>query len=314
MIGDVLVEKDFTVYQFSKYTKKLKKKVHKFRKGLPSQIKTLISKEKAQAAVSGKIIHAEKIIISPESYVFPFKPSPENPCWVVWHEVDKLIILTVIDAVTGKEVGKGISPPSDGFVFSGPHDYNSPCNPESCWQMWIDNAKIWFDRITYLTTKFCNPTNVTVESYVKNPLAGLVYSFGHGTSTWCIVHCNGETEYINASDVKQWMTSIKPKFFVFLGHCDGMCYTVNNSFSYEYRKGSTTDTTTVGYCRMSHADTCSKCWSYSIDWQDKMFSYIYQGYTVHSAFQQAIADYPDCANCIKFAGDENFAIPLPTPN
>ena len=69
-----------------------------------------------------------------------------------------------------------------------------------------------------------------------------------------------------------------------------------------------TNTATVGYCGMS-ATYCATCWDYSVPWQDALFGYIYQGWTVKDAFDQAQADYPACAgtnNCMRFAGDPEF--------
>lgn len=308
MIGDAWVEKDFTVYQFDKHTKKLKKKIKKFRKGLLTQIKTVISKGKAQASAAGKIIHTTKIIISPESDVFTFKPTPKNPCWVVWHEVDGQIILTVVDAVTGEELGHGISPPYEGLSFSGPIRY-SPCNPGYVWKSWIDNAKKWFDGFGYPTTEMTNPGKSTVRPYIKNPQYVAIYQFGHGGSTSFVNHCNEGYEYIYARNVEKWMASINAKCFVFLGHCNGICSKGDGTFSYEYRKGSNSGTTIVGYCGMGGSG-CSACWSLSLDWQNRIFSYINQGYTVHYAFTQATADYPACQNCVGFAGDTNYILPL----
>ena len=90
-----------------------------------------------------------------------------------------------------------------------------------------------------------------------------------------------------------------------------MCDTGNNTFSYEFRKGLNLHTVTVGYCDMAE-DYCGDCWSYSVGWQDALFSYMNQGWTVKDAFDQAQADYPWCAgsnNCMRFAGDEDFAGP-----
>ena len=308
MIGDAVVEKDFKTIQFHKYTKKLHKKIDTFREGLPTRIETVMSKEKAHASVEGKVIYSMKMIIHPKSDIFKFKPTPQNPCHVVWHEVGGEIIITVFDAVTGKKIGNGISPPSSGgFAFSGPIDY-SPCNPTYVWQAWIDSGGNFFTTMGYPTTKMTNPQKSAVAPYVQNSLYPVIYEFGHGSSTSFVNHCSGGYELIYASDVESWMSSVPAKWFVFFGHCDGMCQTGDNTLSYEYRKGSSSQTTTVGYCGMSHG-SCATCWSSSLDWQNRMFSYIENGYTVYQAFTQATADYPHCSSCVRFAGDDNYCLP-----
>jgi hypothetical protein len=307
MIDDAVVEKDFTTIQFNKYTKKLHKKIHRFRKGLPTRIETVMPEKKAHASVEGKIIHSMKMIIHPESDIFKFDPTPQNPCHVVWHEVGGEVILTVFDAVTGEKIGEGISPPSYGLSFSGPINY-SPCNPTYVWQAWIDSGGNFFTNMGYPTTKMTNPQKSAVAPYVQNSQYTVIYEFGHGGSTSFVNHCNGGYEFIYASDIQSWMSAVPAKSFVFLGHCGGMCQTGDNTLSYEYRKGSNSQTTTTGYCGMG-GSPCATCWSSSLDWQNRMFSYIENGYTVYQAFTQATADYPQCSDCVRFAGDTNYALP-----
>jgi len=97
--------------------------------------------------------------------------------------------------------------------------------------------------------------------------------------------------------------------FAFLGSCFAMCSMDDGTLAYEFRKGSDEDATVVGYCGMSEPQ-CSVCWTYSIDWQDALFYYMSLGYAVKDACDQANADYPACASgdCMRFAGDEDFAV------
>ena len=49
-----------------------------------------------------------------------------------------------------------------------------------------------------------------------------------------------------------------------------------------------------------------------VSWQNALFNYMYQGWTVMAAFNQAQADYPACAgsnSCMRFAGDVYFGGP-----
>jgi hypothetical protein len=112
--------------------------------------------------------------------------------------------------------------------------------------------------------------------------------------------------------------------FTFIGSCGGMCSTGPGSFSHEFRKGTSTGAATVGYCGMSGAYCGSKCWPYTVKWQDAFFTYCAQGMTVYQAYLQALADYPACATgttttidgwtqnaCIRFAGDQSLTL-VPT--
>ena len=141
----------------------------------------------------------------------------------------------------------------------------------------------------------------------------MFYELAHGGSSSFANGCIGGTnyEFTTAGDIESWIAGYPAMRFAFIGSCGGMCQTGDNSFSYEFRKGGMTNTATVGYCGMAE-DYCDLCWSYSVSWQDALFNYMYLGWTVKSAFDQALADYPACAgtnNCMRFAGDVNFSGP-----
>jgi len=70
------------------------------------------------------------------------------------------------------------------------------------------------------------------------------------------------------------------------------------------------DTATVGYCNMDES-YCGDCWTYSLEWQGKLFEYMSTGDTVKEAFDKACDDYPVCCrgnSCMRVAGDEDFAV------
>ncbi len=114
MIDGAKVEKDRIVYQFDKDTKELKKKIIHWRDDLPEHLPAVIPKEEAESIAGGG--SAILYFISPESDVFPIKPAPENPCWVVWKAIktDEYVYynITIVDAVEGKILGYGVPPPS----------------------------------------------------------------------------------------------------------------------------------------------------------------------------------------------------------
>jgi hypothetical protein len=94
--------------------------------------------------------------------------------------------------------------------------------------------------------------------------------------------------------------------FAFLGHCGGMDSTGEGTLSYAFRKGSMTDTVTIGYTNMStHGEYC---WPNSLNWQKKLFEKVDTGVTWKEAFDYAQACYPECEGILKFVGDESLTL------
>jgi len=138
----------------------------------------------------------------------------------------------------------------------------------------------------------------------------MFFEIAHGDYSTFNYGCeNGSWQGLAAFKVDIWMGNYAKMPFTFLASCDGMCSLGASSFSYEFRKGSFENTATVGYCGMSGAP-CENCWGWSVDWQNALFSYMNQGWTVKAAFDQAGADYPTCAAnmCMRFAGDADFKV------
>jgi len=311
MIDNAIVEKDFIVYQFDTATGILLKKKVQWRDDLPEHILfSLLSKEDAESIAEGEILFSTLYIISPESDVFPLDPTPTNPCWVVRSIQDGNPIVTIIDAVTGEWLDFGVPPPYTGFSLSGPQYWN-PC--EYTWTEWYQNARDWFQTMGYLTETAVWPTENKVKSHIQSNTTALFYELAHGGSTSFCSGCSGSTscENTSATEVASWISTYTKMPFTFIGSCDGMCDTGSGTLSYEFRKGSTTDTATIGYCGMS-GDYCSNCWSYSISWQTALFSYMNDSYTVKQAYNNAMADYPVCSPtegaCMRFAGDQDFKV------
>ncbi len=309
MIDGAIVEKDFIVYHFDKNTETLiDKKVH-WRDGLPEHISIKVEKAQAESMVEGEVQFSDLYIISPLSDVFPLDPTPQNPCWVVRSIVGGRGLVTIIDSVTGEKLGDGVPPPAGGFSLSGPQYWN-PCS--GVWTSWYQNAEDWFNTMGYPTEAVQWPTEAKVQSHIQNPNTSMFYELAHGGSysfaSGCVGGNTAETTY--ATEIETWIATYRKMPFTFIGSCGGMCDISDNSLSYEFRKGSNTDTVTVGYCGMSES-YCANCWSNSVDWQDALFSYMNDGDTVKQAFDKAQADYPMCASdpsCLRFAGDVNFKV------
>jgi len=306
-IDGVTVESDYINYQFDANTKELlAKKIH-WRDDLPEHLpQASIARQIAEAMVAGEIQSTRLMIISPESAVFPLKPVPQGPCWVVRSRQGDELRITVIDALTGKLLGYGVPPPYTAFSFTGPGD----CPQTWDWAWWSTNAQTWFNTMGYQTEGAVAPTLEKIRSHVKSDQTAMFFEIAHGDYSTFNYGCeNGSWQGLAAFKVDIWMGNYAKMPFTFLASCDGMCSLGASSFSYEFRKGSFENTATVGYCGMSGAP-CENCWGWSVDWQNALFSYMNQGWTVKAAFDQAGADYPTCAAnmCMRFAGDADFKV------
>ena len=307
MVGEAIVEKDYIVYQFDSETGRLLARKAHWRDDIPDRLpEALIAGYEAEAMVEGDIQSSRLYLISPESDVFPIAAAPTNPCWVVRSMVDGRMVVTVIDAVYGTELGRGVPPPYTAFSFTGPWD----CPYYGAWTAWYQNAESWFNTMGYVTEGIQWAEKAEIRSHVKSGTTAMFYELNHGGYDSFSYGCDGSSFLsLGAWLVAGWMTNFAKMPFTFLGSCEGMCQTGPGSFSDAFRKGSFDSTTTVGYCGMSEL-RCEICWAYSIDWQDALFDYMDQGWTVKAAFDQANADYPTCFNndCMIFAGDEGFAV------
>jgi len=269
----------------------------------------MISRSRAESMAEGEVAFTRLYFISPDSDVFPIRPAPRNPCWVVRSSDGGREIVTVIDAVEGKWLGYGIPPPYAGFSLTGPC-LDHPCS--YTWTSWYLNARDWFETMGYPTEAIEYPAEEEVRSHVQSNETVMFYEIAHGDSYHFASGCIVGSSYENTSwsEIETWIASYEKKPFTFIGSCDGMCQTGNDTLSYEFRKGSSVNTATVGYCHMA-GEGCNICWSYSVDWQDTLFQYMALGYTVGYAFDLANAEVPTCADgtCMRLAGDPDF-IPL----
>lgn len=306
MIGDAIVDGDFIRYQFDKDTEELLDKEVHWRVDLAENLPAVISKEEAEAMVSGDIQSSRLYFISSESAIYPIEPTPLNPCWVVRSIADDKMTITVIDGVEGVILGPGVAPPWGGFSMSGPQ-VKDPCGTP--WTAWYTNAADWFDTMGYPTDRVVNPTEEKMREHIQSTETAMFYELAHGGYWYFSRACATGTSYADfyPSQVEDWIQCYNPMRFAFIGSCEGMCDTGDGSFSYEFRKGLMEDTVTVGYCHMAE-DYCEDAWNNSIAWQDAMFSYMNAGQTVFNAFNNALADYPMCVGCMLFEGDTNYAV------
>jgi uncharacterized membrane protein YkoI len=288
-IDDVIVEGDRINYQFDKSTKELKKRIIHWRDDLPEHLPPVISKEEAESIAiaiakskaKGKIMdtslaHTRLRYISPDSCWHPIKPTPENPCWIVYFADDKgyNIDVIIIDAVEGKVLGHGVPFPSSGFSFSGPQDTT---NCTGAWEEWHQNAESWFNTMGYPTEAMLYPNEAKVKSHIQSYETAMFYEVAHGNYDYFTNDCSGDPT--TADEIHNWIADYPKMPFTFIHSCGGMCENGPGTLSYEFRKGSTEDTVTVGTCLGD-----PNCIEWKLEWQDAFFNYMNQGWTVKDAF------------------------------
>ena len=308
MIGEALVEKDSVIYRFDRRTGELVDREVRWREDLSDRLpEERLSREEAESMVIGKVLFSMLYYISPRSDVFPLDPTPQNPCWVVRSMDEGRQVVSIIDAVDGAFLGYGVPPPASGYSLSGPI-YASPCS--DTWAGWYESAETWFNTMGFPTVAAMWPTKSAIQAQIQSSDMQMFYEIAHGGSTAFSAGCQGGHSLVStsAAEVQSWMAAVDKKPFSFIASCDGMCSTGSGTFSHALRKGSWSDTVTVGYCGMG-GSACASCWSYSLSWQNRLFELMDSGYTVKQAFDQANAAYPTCLSyqCMRFAGDQNFS-------
>jgi len=182
-IGEATVEKDYIVYQLDKDTGELLARKSHWRNDLPAILPSArISREQAEAMVEGEIQFSDLYIISPESDVFPLKPTPENPCWVVRSvSPHGEYVVTIIDAVSGVILGKGVPPPYTAFSMTGPQ-YEDPCH--GAWNSWSQNAEWWFNTMGYATEEVEWPTKPKIQSHIQSTETAVFYELAQVICSW----------------------------------------------------------------------------------------------------------------------------------
>jgi hypothetical protein len=318
MLGDAIVEKDYIVYQFDRATGELLDRKSHWRTDLPDSLPDItVDYDHLRMILEHEIQSFRLWIISPESDVFPLDPCPKNPCWVVRGIEDGYLVITIIDAVSGRNLGRGIPPPYDAYSLSGPM-YWTPCT-DGLWggyTAWAENAKARFDEMGYSTNRDRWPEANEVGEMVQSHEVALFYELAHGNSTKFYGGCvDGDfPRVIHASGpyapcIEGWIAIYEKMPFTFIGSCNGLCDTGDNTFAYEFTKGSLENTAVVGYCGMGDT-ACDNCWANSLEWQDDLFRYMSYGWSVKDAFDMANAEHPMCLanNCTRFYGDESFAV------
>jgi hypothetical protein len=231
MIGDAIVERDFTRCQFDVPSSELIEEAARRRPDLPAPADPLITQDQAEAMVPGEVRYSVLYFVDPDSVVFPIAPTPKNVCWVVRSAIGDRPVLTIIDAMTGQKLGRGIPPPAEGFSLTGPEDEPNCADP---WIGHCMNAYVWLSAMGYETSAAVFPSTSLVEQFVASYDLAVFYELAHGH--WQ-EFANGCPDHTTAGNVEAWLANYANVPFAFIGSCFGLCQTGDDTFAHEFRKG-----------------------------------------------------------------------------
>jgi hypothetical protein len=217
-------------------------------------------------------------------------------CWEVRYKNGS----TILYNDKGEIIGRGIPAPNIGFSLSG---YNDASYPDP-WISWRLNADTWFKNWCNSTVSISLPSIDVISYYVSNPDMNIFYEIAHSIGLPTRFQANGEGVFYTADQLHDDMENRDPIRFAMLCSCEAMRDIGPGTLSYEFRKGETENTVTIGYVGMA---SCPG-WSVSLEWQDYMFYIINSNYTIRDAFDLACAAYPTIADCVVFAGDPTIKI------
>ncbi|MFH1132853.1 MAG: hypothetical protein V1735_00005 [Nanoarchaeota archaeon] len=307
VINGAIVEGDSKIQIFEKTTSKFIEQKGHWRSDLPRNIPSpKITKQDAEKIAGGQVLFSDLWIISPDSVVFVIKPVPLNPVWAVNQKVGDSYQISLIDSVTGINIGQGIPPPSGGISMSGPQYYIGGCS--SPWRAWYQSAQGFFLQMGYDVRAYELPVQDIVKAAINSSNVSVFYEIGHGSYMGYIIGCEQSVpEDIAYFEVEQWIHNSPKMPFTFLASCDALSISYPGSIAYNFRKGSDQKAVVVGYSGMS-LPRCSSCWTESLNWQNTLFAFLATGYDVGTAFQISMLAYPQCITCMKTEGDTSIKL------
>jgi len=243
----------------------------------------------------------QKLVIFPDKddlmNFYSFFNTQDYPliCWEVWYSDGSTLLYNLDEEI----IGYGVPMPIDGFSLSGWHWI--PGEPDDPWKYYRTNANMWFEKWLGSTESISHPRKSTLSSYVSNPSVTLFYEIAHGDFRDFLLNDKWERYYF--STAYDDMKDRQPMRFAFIGSCNAMDETGEDTFSHSFRKGQMTDTVTIGYTEMSQDP-----WKYSFSWQIYLFTKMDEENTIYDSFIAACAQYPAFEPVVKFVGDETITV------
>jgi len=242
-----------------------------------------------------KVVFTDKLDLD-DVYIFYNEQEIPVSCWEIIFEDGR----TILYDINENKIGYGPTLPSEGFLLSGPD------GGDDVWNSWRTSAEFWYKRWVDSYTSIFSPYPPSqISPRVSDPDTELFYELAHGSSSY-FQACSSTRYYARSStgaNVEEDMENRPPIRFAFIGSCGGMDSVGDNSFSYEFRKGQMTNTVTVG---LTHVTSNPGTFSYTKGWQEKMFAFMDQGYTMYDSFTLATQLKPIVEPIVRFVGDQNL--------
>jgi hypothetical protein len=200
-----------------------------------------------------------------------------------------------------EQIGYAVPTPNyDASTFSG-YDNGSP---HDVWHSWRANAFKWLNKWFDNVASIGLPTNYQVSNIIKDTEMNFFYEIGHSGKKPTRFQTSNDGVFYTAQQLKEDMKDRDPIKLAILCSCEAMKRTDQGTLSYEFRKGETKDTITIGYIGMGN---CSG-WYDSLDWQNCMFLYMDRGFSIKNSFDIACSLYPSISDCVRFVGDKTCKI------
>lgn len=178
------------------------------------------------------------------------------------------------------------------LCYSGPHE------GQDVWNNYRKSAEKWFqDYGLEITSAF---SDCQAIAQISSPEFVFFYALAHGDYQKFMCEPN---KYCTADHLENYLKDRGRMGFAFLGNCWSHVKTGKGTTSYAMRKGRE-DVTTIGYYKAEQ----SAGWLYSLEWQEKLFSYLKDGMTFGDAFDEATADYPEIADMVRIAGNKKLTL------
>ena len=95
----------------------------------------------------------------------------------------------------------------------------------------------------YDTERIGSATAAQISGHIQSDATVMFYELDHGGSTSFKNRCEDNTY---ATEVETWIADYASMGFAFIGSCEGLCDTTDDTFSYEFRKGASIDSSGSG--------------------------------------------------------------------
>jgi len=223
-------------------------------------------------------------------------------------------------------LGLTIAPSINAFVFTGESQSEASSSEDSAygcvfqghgddefWWEWRVSAQDafeeWCDYLPWVQTR---PPVERISYNIKVLKVDYFYVIAHSDGQSDRFRASAPGVHYTADQLKEDMSDRPPIKLAILCCCEAMTNTGPGSLSWEFRKGQSEGTAVIGYANLREFKEKNGDFYDTLDWQDYLFGYINDGFTVKKAFDKACKKFerkdPSIANYVKFEGDPDVKV------